>query len=213
MFVKLWMQTELITIHPTDTIAHAGQLMADHRIRRLPVVAENGSLLGILSREDVKQATPSAGTLAGDHPQALTNQTPVASFMATDPLTCAPGDPLEKVAKIMRHQKIGGVPVTDGNKLVGIITESDILTAFAEILGGKEDGYRLEIAIDVNHETLYEVIDLFRRYDMEIETLTVCNVFSEKTRLLTIRCRGEEIDPLTESLWDSGYKINSLLGR
>jgi len=213
MLVKLWMQTELITIHPADTIAQAGQLMTEHRIRRLPVVDDEDRLLGILSREDVKQATPSEGTLAGDQPQALTSQTPVAAFMATDPVTCMPTEPLEKVAEIMRRQKIGGIPVIDGEKLVGIITESDVLAAFAEILGGKGDGFRLEIAIDFNHETLYEVIDLFRQYDMEIETLTLCNVFSEKSRLLTIRCRGEDIEPLSEALWDGGFKINSLLGR
>jgi len=213
MFVKPWMQSEVITIHPEDSIAKAGELMKANRIRRLPVVDDENRLLGIISREDIKQAAPSAvDTLPGEQSQDRTSLLTISSFMATEPITCTPGDPLEKVAQTMRLHKIGGIPVTEEGKLVGIITESDIFAAFTEILGGDTEGYRLEIAIDFADESIYEVIDVFRLHDIQIMTLTVCNSFNEKSRLLTIRCNGADIESLRDALWDGGFKINSFLG-
>lgn len=214
MFVKPWMQVELITVSPETSVAEAEQLMITNRIRRLPVVDPDNRLLGIISREDIKQAKPSAvDTASNDHAQAMARQTPVSTFMAASPITCNPEDPLEKVAATMRRQKIGGIPVTVGQQLVGIITESDIFAAFTEILGGESEGIRLEIAIDFDRDTIYQVIELFKDHDMQIQTFTVCNIFSEKSRLLTIRFQGEDIDQLVDSLWSAGFKITSLLGR
>lgn len=214
MFVKLWMQTDLITVTPDTTLAEAGELMAVKKIRRLPVVDSSNKLLGIISREDIKLAQPSAvSATSTEHSAMLAGQTAVSAYMTADPVTCHPEDPLEKVAATMRHQKIGGIPITKDHELVGIITESDIFSAFTEILGGSSDGMRMEISIDFKQDTIYQVLEQFRDHDMQIDTVAVCNVFSEKSRLLTIHFKGEDIDLLTDSLWGKGFKINSLIGR
>ena len=214
MFVKLWMHKDLITVRIDTTIADAEIFMDSHKIRRLPVIDEEGHLLGILSREDIKNALPSIiDANFNETARALARQAKVEAFMTRNPVTCGPMEPLEKVAATMRKNKIGGIPVVAENKLVGIITESDIFEAFTEILGGKEEGVRIELLIDRDARSLYRTIDVFKRHEMNLLTMVVCNDFSTDNRLLTIRCQGEEdsIDPLIDDLWSAGCKINSII--
>jgi acetoin utilization protein AcuB len=120
-------------------------------------------------------------------------------------------EPLEKVAATMRKNKIGGIPVVVQEKLVGIITESDIFQAFIEIMGGNDEGVRIELSIGTEAEAIYKTLDIFQEHEMLLLTITVCNDFSTENRLLTVRFRGEDIDSLIDDLWSSGSKINSII--
>lgn len=212
MFVKLWMHEVVFTIRPSSTIAEAEELMSLHKVRRLPVLDENDHLIGILSKEDIKNAMPSIiDANFNETARALAHQARVEAFMTKTPITTDPMAPLEKVAATMRKNKIGGIPVVVQEKLVGIITESDIFQAFIEILGGNDEGVRIEISIGNEAETIYKTIDLFKKHEMLLLTLTVCNEFSAASRLLTIRFRGENVDPLIDDLWSTGCKINSII--
>ncbi len=212
MFVKLWMREEVITVPPDSTIAEAEKLMVQHKIRRLPVIGTEGHLFGILSKEDIQNALPSIIDANFDESaRALANQAKVEAFMTKSPITAEPMEPLEKVAAIMRKNKVGGIPIVAEEKLVGIITESDIFQAFIEILGGNEEGVRIELSIGSEARSIYRTVDIFKKHDMHLLTLTVCNDFSSKNRLLTLRFRGEDVDPLIDDLWSSGCKINSII--
>lgn len=212
MFVKLWMHEEPITIQPDCTIAEAARLMAQHKIRRLPVVNAEDRLLGILSKEDIHNALPSIIDANFDKSaRALAHQAKVEAFMTKDPITASPLEPLEKVAATMRKNKVGGIPVVAEEKLVGIITESDIFQAFIEILGGNDEGVRIELSIGSEARSIYRTVDIFKKHDMHLLTLTVCNDYSSESRLLTLRFRGEDVDPLIDDLWSSGCKINSII--
>jgi acetoin utilization protein AcuB len=120
-------------------------------------------------------------------------------------------EPLEKVAAAMRKNKIGGIPVVVQGKLVGIITESDIFQAFIEIMGGNDEGVRIELSIGIEAKAIYKTLDIFQKHEMLLLTITVCNDFSTESRLLTVRFRGEDIDALIDDLWSSGSKINSII--
>lgn len=212
MFVKLWMHKEVITVRPDSTIAEAQDLMMRHEVRRLPVVDEENHLLGILSKEDIKNALPSIIDANFDETaRTLAHQAKVEAFMTISPLTVDPAEPLEKVAATMRKNKVGGIPVVLQEKLVGIITESDIFQAFIEILGGNDEGVRIELSIDNEARSLYRTLDIFKMHEMLLLTMTVCNDFSSESRLVTIRFRGDDIDPLIDDLWSSGCKINSII--
>lgn len=212
MFVKLWMHEKIITVQPDCTIAEAASLMAEHKIRRLPVVNAEDRLLGILSKEDIHNALPSIIDANFDKSaRALAHQAKVEAFMTKDPITANPMEPLEKVAATMRKNKVGGIPVVAEEKLVGIITESDIFQAFIEILGGNDEGVRIELSIGSEARSIYRTVDIFKKHDMHLLTLTVCNDYSSESRLLTLRFRGEDVDPLIDDLWSSGCKINSII--
>lgn len=130
--VKEWMSEKPFTIGPDQTVIEAHRLMTENNIRRLPVM-RNGNLLGIVALSDVLEAEPSDATsLSIFELNYLLARLSVGQIMTKDPITISPDSPLREAAKIMLERKIGGLPVMDGRKLVGIITESDIFRAFVQ---------------------------------------------------------------------------------
>lgn len=212
MFVKSWMSMDPVTVLTADTINRAMVLMRRHSIRRLPVKGEDGTLVGIISKEDVRKALPSAIDAGyDDTARALKEQARVEAFMTSKPITVFPGDPLEKAALLMRRNKIGGIPVVEGGRLLGIVTESDIFKAFIEILGNKDEGIRLELSIDREAEMFFRILDVFKGHHAEIKAISVCNDYSASKQLLTIRFSAEREDEVVDDLWSLGLQINSIL--
>lgn len=125
-FIKDNMTSPVISIADDASLAVAHKLMTDNGIRRLPVV--NGTTLqGIVSLSDVLEAKPSDATsLSIWELNYLIVNLSIKDIMSKNPLSLAPNDSIVAAAKIMLENKIGGIPVTEDGKLVGIITESDI---------------------------------------------------------------------------------------
>lgn len=212
MFVKLWMQKDLITIRPDETIANASALMDEHQIRRIPVTDTDNRLLGIISKEDLKNALPSAVDASLDETaRALANLVSVETFMTRNPITVNPQDTLEEVAVIMRKRKVGGIPVTENGYLVGIITESDLFEAFVEVLGGKNKDTRIELSINHDHATIYKIFDVLATYDTPINNIVICNNHSAQSKIMTLRIDSAQTQTIVDGLWDIGCKITSVI--
>lgn len=211
MFVKLWMTSAPITINQKQTVAEAHACLQEKTIRRIPVIDDNKALIGIVSQQDIINALPSVvdGSSVGS-PSFLAQSTIIQDIMTHNPMWVAPDNPLESVAQRMRQHKIGGMPVLEDGKLVGIITESDVFSAFVEVLGAGEEGARIEMIIRKKSSDLYDVIDLFRRYDMSIQAITIHDCFSGTLRLVTLRVMGEELDDMLDALRSSGAQINRI---
>lgn len=128
MLVRDRMSTPAITVRPDTSFQQALALMYEHGIRRLPVVDDRGALIGIVAQRDLLVAALRYLTPRGD----------VTEVMATKLVTVTPGMTLADVAQRMIRHKVGGLPVVEENKLVGIITESDIFRAFVELHGAME---------------------------------------------------------------------------
>ncbi len=125
-----WMQREVHTAHPHDSIEHARELCERHRVNQLPVVA-GGRLVGIVSDRDLRDAFPSLDEEVR-HPAAAHRQTAstrVEDVMTTNVLTLAPTDSVTHAAVLMRRERIGALPVLEGADLVGILTRTDLLNA------------------------------------------------------------------------------------
>lgn len=212
MFVKLWMRNEVITILPDATIAETCSLMDEHRIRRIPVINQENQLLGIISKEDLKKALPSAVDASLDETsRALANQVKIETFMTQTPVTVSPIDTLEKVATIMRQHKIGGIPVVENELLVGIITESDIFDAFVEVLGGSNKDTRVEFSIPHDTSSIYKVFDILAEHDTQLNNIVICNNHSVKTKTVTLRFTSTNTQELIDELWKAGCKISSII--
>lgn len=124
--VKDWMTPDPITIGPNTTLPEANRLMKECGIRRLPVV-DNGRLVGIVTLGDVREASPSTATSLSIYElNYLLSRLTVGQIMSHDPIAITPETSIEAAARLMLEHKIGGLPVVDGAKVVGIITESDI---------------------------------------------------------------------------------------
>jgi CBS-domain-containing membrane protein len=122
-----WMTPRPYTVVPSDSLNHARRLLKLHRINQLPVVPRGSKiLLGIVTDRDLRDAAnPSYADLS------------VESVMTRPAITLARHSTLINAAEVMRASRIGSVPITDGEALVGIITRSDILDAFVAFSQGR----------------------------------------------------------------------------
>jgi len=125
--VRDWMTEEVVTAAPDTPIAAAHQIMKKNNVRRLPVV-EDDTVVGVITIGDVREASPSdATTLSIWELNYLWAQLTVDKVMTKRILTTTPDSSIYEVAKIMLESKVSGLPVVSpDNKLMGIITESDI---------------------------------------------------------------------------------------
>lgn len=135
MQVSEWMTPAPLTVTPSTLIPKVQQLMVYRRIRHLPVV-EDGRLVGIITDRDVRTVQPSPATSsAGREMHYLFDQLTVRAVMTRPVLTVAPHKPLAEAVRLMLENRIGGLPVIEGEHLVGILTEVDLLRAFSTTLG------------------------------------------------------------------------------
>ncbi|MFO8036777.1 MAG: CBS domain-containing protein [Anaerolineales bacterium] len=131
--VREWMTSDPIIINSRQTLPDAYRLMIGNNIRRLLVV-DDGELVGIVTMRDLMQVEPPRNLgLNVIHINDILSNLPVHSFMTPDPKTISPTDSLMEAAKLMLEEKISGLPVMEGDHLVGIITESDIFRAFVAL--------------------------------------------------------------------------------
>ncbi|MGH7703508.1 MAG: CBS domain-containing protein [Gemmatimonadales bacterium] len=131
MTIRELMTGGLITVHPETPLLKARDLLAKEKIRHLPVVGQGGVLAGIVTDRDIRLNLPSRATslLAGEINHLLTRLT-VGEIMTRLVITIGPDRPAREGAQLMLDHTIGALPVLDEGRLVGIITETDIVRAF-----------------------------------------------------------------------------------
>ena len=145
MFVKQRMTTNPFTVTPDHSIPDALSVMTERGVRHLPVV-EGRRVVGVISRNDIAAASPSkATTLSAQEATYLISKLRVAKVMSRPAVVISPDALLEEAATVLRDGKIEMLPVVADGALVGVITESDILDAFIDILGFRDVGIRLTI--------------------------------------------------------------------
>lgn len=138
MIVGTIMTPEVITIDPTSSIGTAIELMRAHGFRRLPVV-EEGRLVGIVTDRDLRQATNSPLVLGEKwYNDFLLEAIKVRSCMTSNPLTVQPNTPVREAARMLREHKIGGLPVVDEERVVGMVTITDMLDCLIQLLTQEE---------------------------------------------------------------------------
>lgn len=134
MVVKDWMRKSLITVEADEGISAAWRKLKENKIRHLPVM-EKGKLVGIVTDRDLRQALPSPVTSLSIYEiHYLLDRVKVREVMTRYLITVGPETPIEEVAHLLVSHRVGGLPVVDGEKLVGIITETDVLQAFVEVI-------------------------------------------------------------------------------
>lgn len=145
MLVNERMSHPVITVSPDTPIMDALRLMESEHIRRAPVV-KDGKLVGIVAQKDLLNASPSPVTsLSVWEIHDLVSKITVKKVMTPKVITIQEDTPLEEAARQMADHKIGGLPVLHGDKITGIITETDIFKTFLELLGAREQGVRLSV--------------------------------------------------------------------
>ena len=131
------MTKELVTLGPEDSLMEALEVMRRHRIRRLPVVAGD-RLVGLLCEGDVKRAQPSILSSNQAEFDRVMQDTQASRVMIREPVTVTADTPLRGAAQTLHETKFGTLPVVDGEKLIGIVTDADCLRVLIELLDTEE---------------------------------------------------------------------------
>jgi acetoin utilization protein AcuB len=134
--VRQIMQTTVVTIHPEALVADAAQILEEFHIRRLPVVNEEGCLVGIVTNSDIREAEAVSSVGNPYEPAAEQSWLAVGDVMTREVVTVEPTATVGQLAvKLMEH-KISGLPVVeqedDNLHLVGIVSETDIFRMIAD---------------------------------------------------------------------------------
>ncbi len=130
--VRDLMSRTLITLGRNDTLSIADNVMQADRIRHMPVLNDDGSLVGIVSQRDLfHSALVRALGFGSAAKKKMLDSILVKEVMATEVVTTTPDTLLREAARVMTERKIGCLPVVDDDRLVGILTEGDFVAIAA----------------------------------------------------------------------------------
>ena len=208
MFVREWMTENPVVISSKTPVVRAMQQLREGGFRRLPVVDE-GKLVGIVTDRDLKEASPSkASSLSVYELNYLLSKMNVSEIMQFPVLSVAPADPTEKAALIMAEHKVSGLPVVEDGAVVGIITITDILQTFIQVLGLREGGTRVTVQLPDAPGILAQVAQAGP--PSNIVAAVTAGVRRGDRRELVLRVTGERAAEFPERLRESGVEVSDV---
>jgi acetoin utilization protein AcuB len=146
MYVEQVMSNPVITVETDTPIGLAWEMLQNWHCRHLPVLTPGGTLAGIVSDRDLRAARAAVATSSEREPL-------VGEIMRTDIITAEPRTPIETACRQLVEYRVGALPVLDGTRLVGIVTETDLLGLLLRVLGLLEPAARIEL--DSRAETAF----------------------------------------------------------
>ena len=210
MNVARRMKRNPVFVDEADSMKKAMDLLKEHEIRHLPVLKDGEKLVGILSERDIKQASPSPATAREIREiYSLLDKVKVKQIMTRRPYTVSSSAPIEEAALIIREKKIGCLPVVDNGKLVGILTETDIIDSFIEAMGVSGPGYRIELALANRPGMLFEVIKLLKDFDVNIVSVATSQHDDRDRKVLVLRVETKNYKLLKAAIKKSGFELLS----
>ena len=202
-----------VTIGPEASFYEARALIHDKGVRHLPVVDKNNQLLGIVTDRDIREAGPSDATLLSvQELHYLLGKLKVSSFMTAKEklITITPDTLIEEAVQLMQENKIGCLPVLEGDKLYGIFTETDALAHLVDIFGFKEKGTRLTIALEDKPGTMLEVLEVMKKHNINIISVVTPSFMVEGKRIAALRIRTEDYKDVVAELEKKGFVVLSI---
>ncbi|MGB3399804.1 MAG: CBS and ACT domain-containing protein [Candidatus Deferrimicrobiaceae bacterium] len=210
MIVAKRMKRNPVFVDEDDSMKKAMDLLKGKGIRHLPVLKDREKLVGILTESDIKQASPSpATTLEIREIYYLMDKVKVKQIMTRRPYSISPTAPIEEAALIMRNKKFGCLPVIEEGRLVGILTETDILDSFLEAMGVSGPGYRMELALPNRPGMLFEVLKLMKDFDANIVSLATVGHDKPNKKVLIFRIEVKDYKVLKAAIKKAGYEMLS----
>ncbi len=208
MLVGSRMTAQLYTVAPSATIGQALELTRSQRIRHLPVV-EQEQLVGVVTERELRLAAPPAWH---DDPQAmraaLATRT-VSEVMIRDVITTQSVVPIEEAAKQMYENRIGCLPVLNAeNRLVGILTRTDLLRALVELFGATNPLARIEVRMPNRAGELARVVRVIGiEHKVNISGLIAPPTGHAHYSEAIVQLQTPDPLPIIEGLRKLGYKV------
>jgi acetoin utilization protein AcuB len=205
MIVEEIMKRAVATLFPEDSIADAIKLMADKKIRHIPIIDENQFIIGLVSDRDIKDAAPSIFHW-DEHSSDF--EKPVKTIMNTDVITGHPLDFVEEISAVFYEHHISCLPIIKDKKLVGIVTETDLLHTLVELTGAHQPGSQIEIKVPNKAGMLCEVASVISMRKANIQSVLIYpDPKDEHFKILVVRIQTMNPIAVIEDLKKAGHNV------
>lgn len=196
MKIKTLMIVDPITITEKASIEEAIEVMKGNSIRHLPVISEGNILKGFVTLADLKQGfIPS-----------LVADVSLSDLMIKDPITVGPDDDIETAAQLIYRNKIGGMPVVQEDILVGILTETDILRAFIDMMGILTASSRIDVVIGDEPGSFRKALQIIQDKGGDIINVLMTAQRTQK-KTYYFRLAACETDAIKNALENEGFEV------
>lgn len=209
MFVGECMSAPAVTITPDTPLQDALNLMHERRFRRLPVVDEEGKLVGIVSERDLLYASPPPATLLrGLSLNHLLAESQTKQIMTREVIATTPDTFVEDAARLIVENRVGGLPVVDEDgRVAGVITETDIFRAFIELYRAGHGGLYLVLKAPDRTGLMAELSKAVLGLEGEIVSLSSSTDEATGDYRLVIKGQGIDADRVIELVQSLGYHV------
>lgn len=188
MLVRDFMSKKPVTVRPEQSLAVARKLLRENRVRQLPVL-RRGRLVGIVSDRDLRAAG--------------CERRRVEDAMTYTPHVIAPCESADQAARLLRAWKVNALPVVENDKVVGIVSTSDVLDAFISISGIAEPSYQILVKTPRGRDTAVRLRALVADQHGELKWLYT----GGRARQAHMRVVCRRIDDLVSAFEAEGFEV------
>ena len=204
MLIEEIMKKNVITACKETTIKEVINILEKNRIRHLPIVDENKHIIGIVADRDIRDASPSIFH-SGEHQEDFLK--PIETIMKTNVITAHPLDFVEEVSKLFYEYHIGCLPVTEDNKLVGIITETDVLHTLIELMGAHQPSSQIQVKVQNITGKLADLANIFKERNVNITSVLVIPNKDPNYKTLAFRVQTIDTRGIVAAIAKEGYEV------
>ena len=208
MFVSNSMTAGVITVTEDDTLFTARDLMAEHQIRHLPVVAGSDQLIGIITDRGIRSALPYDlyRGVASEAEKEKVAALKIKDVMTPNPKTISPLDTIQDALLKIQKEKVGAFPVVDDDgRLKGIISVRDLLRAFTNVLGIGEPGTLLCILVEEKVGQMKKIVDAITEENISFGSILVARYWEKNMRAVFPYLLTSNVAPVKRKLEALGF--------
>nr|CRH04343.1 Putative signal transduction protein with CBS domains [Candidatus Magnetococcus massalia] len=209
MYIDRIMKRDVVSVAPEATLSEMAEVMRNHHFRHLPVV-DGGRLVGVVSRQDILRAEPSpVSTLSAGEAKYLLSKVTAKEIMQSEVIECGPKTLIEEAGWLMRHHRVGFLPVLSDGQLQGVVTTDDLMDFFLDVTGcNVRDSARIALHLADETGRLSEMLQQINKLGGYIATV-VSPTHPDETgkRIAIVRYRHDDPQVVADKLTEMGYHI------
>ncbi len=208
MLVKDRMTSDPVVITTDTSLKEALEIVRSKPFRHLPVLDENGKLVGIVTEKSLVYASPTSTTaLSVFEVDYILSRTKVGQIIQGSVISVGPDWPIEEAARVMVDRRIGCLPVVEDDKLIGIISDTDIFRVFVEGLGGGHPSLRITVVVPEKVGSLARITSRVVALGGNIYSLGMFWGERPEDRVIVFRLEGVGRETAVQALEDDGIQV------
>ncbi len=199
MIIERRMTRNPVTATPDMSIAEASNLMKQEKVHRLPVLDKDKKLVGLITEKDILYASPSPASSLSIHEMAyLLSKLTVKKLMSKNVVTINKDTTVEEAARMMVDQDLSCLPVLEGDKLIGIVSKSDMFKILLELFGARHFGIRVSFVVEDKPGTIAKISQALSEQNIDIITFGTFMGTDPTNAICTIKVQGASISKVVE---------------